>query len=180
MKNVTLTIVAVLSSFSLWGTSLHATATETKCDKNGWEKSPASKYCKGATFEEDPYNRRTCYIKNAVCNGVPNGKISMQPHQFPDLNVCFNYLYVGACTDLAPLDLHCKQNWQQSSAFKSNACIGTVNIDPYDTNMCLLKMTCIDINNKSINNHTLTFTPSEVSQLNVCAGLLKTGVCKSK
>jgi hypothetical protein len=151
--------------------SVHGTATQKKCD-DGWKSSPASKVCTGSV-QEDPSDRRTCLLQNVTCNGVSNGSLSIQPHQFPNLNVCSDHLTIGTCSASAPTQQACQTQWDNNPASKS--CSGGVGVDPSDPTLCQLAMTC-----NGTNNGTLTYSLSQIAQLQICDGLLKTGVCKSK
>lgn len=175
MKNTNIRGLSLLIICLILSVSAHATATQKKCEK-GWQGSPAykSNSCTGVQVGEDPSDRRTCLLQNATCNGTSNRPLSIQPHQFPNLNVCSGHLRLGACSSSSPTQQECQQSWEKSSAYKSNLCTGTIQVDSVN-NVCVLTMTC-----DGINNGSLTYTVSEVSGLNVCSGLLKTGVCKSK
>jgi len=175
MKNTNIRILSQLIICLLLSVSAQATATQKKCD-DGWKNSPAykSNSCTGVQVGEDPSDRRTCLLQSATCNGKLNTPLSIQPHELSNLNVCSGYLRIGTCSSSSPTQQECQQSWEQSSAYKSNSCAGTIQIDS-SNNVCVLTMTC-----DGTNNGSLTYTVSEVSGLNVCSGLLKTGVCKSK
>lgn len=180
MKNIVTFKMAVFFKLIiclLWSGSSYATATQKKCD-DGWKSSPASKVCTGSA-QEDPSDRRTCLLQNVTCKGVSNGVLSIQPHQFPNLNVCSGHLTIGTCSASAPTQKACQTQWDNNSA--SKVCSGSVGVDSSDPTLCQLTMKCKDTATGSqIDNGSLTYPLADVSALQVCDGLLKTGVCKSK
>jgi len=180
MKNILMSKTVPLSKLIIiffLGVSAHATATQKKCD-DGWKSSPASKVCTGSV-QEDPSDRRTCLLQNVTCKGVSNGVLSIQPHQFPNLNVCSGHLTIGTCSASAPTQKACQTQWDNNSS--SKVCSGSVGVDSSDPTLCQLTMKCKDTATGSqVDNGSLTYPLADVSALQVCDGLLKTGACKSK
>jgi|GEM_PF-3962367 len=175
MKNILMFKTVVLSKLIivlLLGVNAHATATQKKCD-NGWKSSPAYKKCTGGSVQEDPSDRRTCLLQNVTCKDISNGVLSIQPHQFANLNSCSGHLTIGTCSASAPTQQACQAQWDNNSS--SKVCSGSVGVDPSDPTLCQLTMTC-----NGTNNGVLTYPLSQIAELQVCDGLLKTGACKSK
>lgn len=161
------------------------TATPKKCT-DGWQSSSAYKLCTGGEVGTDPQNPRTCLLQNVTCQGTFTTSISVQPHQLANLTVCSGYLTIGDCPSSPPTPAQCLQNWKQSLAYQSNLCAADNFPNPTNpfqivNDMCQFQMTCTDTDTGSkIDNGSLTYPPSDLSALQVCSGLLKTGPCKRK